>query len=113
MIACDVDDETALAISKLTEPGNIPLLILRQYGMIGYLRVSKPINCIVESKQALVTIRDLRVAQPFPELLEFANSFDMDALEQVKYMHVPYAVVLIKACQKWRDDHEGTMPTNF
>ena len=50
VIACDVDDATALSISKLTEPGNIPLLILRQYGMIGYLRVSKPINCIVESK---------------------------------------------------------------
>ena len=68
VIACDVDDATALKISKLTEPGNVPLLVLRQYGMLGYLRVSKPVNCIVESKQALVTIRDLRVAQPFPEL---------------------------------------------
>ena len=28
-------------------------------------------------------------------------------------MHVPYAVILIKACQKWREEHEGNMPANF
>ena len=28
-------------------------------------------------------------------------------------MHVPYAVILIKACQKWRDEHNGNMPANF
>lgn len=37
----------------------------------------------------------------------------MDALEEIKFIHVPYAVVLIKACQKWRDEHEGQMPASF
>ena len=37
----------------------------------------------------------------------------MDALEEIKFIHVPYAVVLIKTCQKWRDEHEGQMPANF
>ena len=37
----------------------------------------------------------------------------MEELEEIKYIHVPYAVVQIKACQKWRDEHEGQMPANF
>ena len=37
----------------------------------------------------------------------------MEELEEIKYIHVPYAVIQIKACQKWRDEHEGQMPANF
>jgi len=37
----------------------------------------------------------------------------MDIIEEIKYVHVPYAVVLIKACEKWRADHGGQMPANF
>ena len=81
--------------------------------MIGYLRVSKPINCIIEPKIAQVKFRDLRVAQPWPELKAFADTFDMDSIEEIKYIHVPYAVLLIKACDKWRAEHNGEMPANF
>lgn len=81
MIACDVDDATALALDDLCAPRNIPLLILRQYGMAGYLRVSKPVNCIIEPKMAQVNFKDLRVSEPWPELAQFAASFDMDSLE--------------------------------
>ena len=34
-------------------------------------------------------------------------------MSQIDYIHVPYAVVLIKACQKWRSEHDGAMPTSF
>lgn len=81
VIACDVDDATALALDDMCAPLNIPLLILRQYGMVGYLRVSKPVNCIVEPKMAQVNFKDLRVSEPWAELKEFAASFDMDTLE--------------------------------
>jgi len=61
--------------------------------MVGYMRVSKPTNCIIEPKMAQVKFKDLRVAQPWPELQAFANSFNMDEIEEIKYIHVPYAVV--------------------
>ena len=37
----------------------------------------------------------------------------MSSLEEIKFIHVPYAIVLIKACQKWRAEHEGQMPATF
>lgn len=66
--------------------------------MVGYLRLQKPTNCIIEPKIAQVKFKDLRVAQPWPELEQFAASFDLEALEQMKFIHVPYAVLLIKVC---------------
>ena len=113
IIACDVDDATALNLSDICAPLNIPLILLRQYGMIGYLRICKPLNCIIEPKIAQVKFKDLRVSQPWPELQQFADSFDLDSLEEIKFIHVPYAVVLIKACQKWRTEHDGQMPATF
>lgn len=98
VIACDIDDATALTLSDMCASGNIPFLLLRQYGLIGYLRVCKPTNCIVEPKIAAVKFKDLRVQQPWPELQQFADGFDMENLEEIKYIHVPFAVVLIKAC---------------
>ena len=81
--------------------------------MVGYLRVCKPINCIIEPKKAQIKFKDLRVSQPWPELQAYADTFDMENLDQMKYIHVPYAIVLIKACQKWRAEHENQMPANF
>ena len=81
--------------------------------MIGYLRISKPVNAIIQAKLAQVKFRDLRVAEPFEELQAFADGFDLDSMSQIDYIHVPYAVLMIKACQKWRAEHDGAMPTNF
>ena len=67
-MACDVDQATAVTLDDICAPLNIPLIILRQYGMIGYLRVCKPVNCIVEPKMAQVKFKDLRVSQPWEEL---------------------------------------------
>jgi len=72
--------------------------VLRQYGMIGYLRVSKPVNGIVQTKMAQVKFKDLRVTEPWEELQAFADGFDLDSMPQIDYIHTPYAVVLIKAC---------------
>lgn len=49
-------------LSDLCEPLNITLIILRQYGMIGYLRCMKSVNTIVQRKQVLVKSMDLRVS---------------------------------------------------
>ena len=52
VIACDVGDGLASQISDICESKNIPLIILRQYGMLGYIRLQKSEDCIVEPKIA-------------------------------------------------------------
>ena len=39
IIACDIDDAEALRLSDICAAKNVPLLVLRQYGMVGYLRL--------------------------------------------------------------------------
>jgi len=53
------------------------------------------------------------MANPWPELLEFANKFDLDNMTSVEHEHTPYAVVLIKAANKWREAHDNTLPKTF
>lgn len=82
--------------------------------MLGYLRVFKQENMIIESKTTEdVHKRDLRMAEPWPELLEYANSFKFDELEVVDHIHVPYAVILIQAANMWRAEHDGKLPKTF
>jgi amyloid beta precursor protein binding protein 1 len=42
------------------------------------------------------------VVTPFPELQNFALSFDMSSLDSQEHGHTPYVVILIQLLQKWR-----------
>ena len=57
---------------------------------------------VIESKPDNVQIDDLRVVTPFPELQNFALSFDMSSLDSQEHGHTPYVVILIQLLQKWR-----------
>jgi len=41
IIACDVTQKQAMQLGEICKSQNISLAILRQYGMLGYLRVYK------------------------------------------------------------------------
>ncbi len=63
--------------------------------MLGYIRIYKQENTIIEKKEASVNFRDLRVNEPWPELEEYALSFDLNTLEEMEHNHVPFACILI------------------
>ena len=84
-----------LKLSEICETHDIGLIVLRQYGLIGYIRVYKKELCVMESKPDNVTIDDLRIVNPFPELLEYARSINMKALDDAQHSHTPYSVILI------------------
>lgn len=74
--------------------------VLQTYGLIGYLRIATLEHRIVESKPDNATI-DLRIANPFPELQEYVDSFDLSSLDSYEFGHVPYVVILRKTAQEW------------
>lgn len=55
----------------------------------------------------------MRVYDPWPELEEFANSWDLSKLDSKIHNHLPYAILLIKAVKKWKAENNGVMPKNF
>ena len=37
----------------------------------------------------------------------------MEKLPLEEFNHVPYAVILLKALQKWKSDHDNVLPKTF
>ena len=53
------------------------------------LQISGPEMTIVESKPDTV-VADLRLSQPWPELVAFSDSIDLDSCTDMIHKHVPY-----------------------
>lgn len=45
---------------------------------------------------------DLRIHTPFPELVEYARTFDYATMDSKDHGHVPAVVILVKAFEEWR-----------
>lgn len=71
------------------------MIVLRQYGLIGSLRVYSKEVCAIESKPDMVVITDLRLVNPFPELKDFALSVNLSELNSAEHKHCPFAIILI------------------
>lgn len=37
----------------------------------------------------------------------------MEGLDSLKHSHTPYVIILIKALNKWKEEHEGKLPKSF
>mmetsp|Transcript_26139 Transcript_26139/g.25999 ORF Transcript_26139/g.25999 Transcript_26139/m.25999 type:complete len:265 (-) Transcript_26139:329-1123(-) len=81
--------------------------------MIGYLRLYKKEHACIQSKHADKELDDLRLAEPFEELEKYALEFEMSSLGSLEHGHTPYVIILIKALHKWKEAHDGKMPSNF
>jgi len=112
VILLDENNETATALSKICEPNNIPIILLRQYGMIGYMRQFKPECCVIEQKNDNSYVHhDVWVTKPFPELQAFCDNINLcPEMDKEVGNHIPWAVIQIKAVQKWRAENDGCLP---
>ena len=54
---------------------------------------------------------DLRIANMFKELEDFALAIDLSELDSAQHKHVPFVVILFHVLSKWKKEHGGAMPT--
>lgn len=47
-------------------------------------------------------VADLRIDTPFPELVEFAKSFNFDTEDSLEFGHIPYVAILLKYMDEWK-----------
>lgn len=113
IIACDLTDSEIIQLSEVSDNLNIATIFLRNYGMIGYLRLYRKEHTSMQSKPAEKELDDLRLAAPFPALEKYALDFDMSNLDSLEHAHVPYVVILIKALHAWKQAHADQLPKNF
>lgn len=70
--------------------------------MIGYIRVFKDCYATCETKEEGERY-DLRITEPFEELMEIVESFDLAAMDKSEHKLVPFIVILIQELKKWQE----------
>lgn len=91
-----------LKLAELLWARNIPLLICRSYGMLGYIRVVVREHPIVESHPEN-SRPDLRLDRPFPEFTQFCDDCgDLEKMTKKEHCHTPWLVILYKVLQRFK-----------
>ncbi|KAK3792128.1 hypothetical protein RRG08_055391 [Elysia crispata] len=112
VIATQLSERTLLDLGKVLWTANIPLLVCRCYGFIGYLRVVIKEHTIIESHPDNFH-EDLRLDYPFRGLKEYCDSLNLETMDKKEHSHTPWLVILYKYLQIWEEKHGGKMPKNY
>eukprot|EP00899_Mesostigma_viride_P029133 jgi/Mesvir1/9404/Mv01508-RA.1 len=106
VIATQLPEGVVVKLDRVCRQHDVPLVVVRSYGLLGMVRLSMEERCLIEAKLEHPP-EDLRLHCPWPALEEHARSYDLDSLDAMHHKHVPYAVLLLHALFRWREQHPG------
>mmetsp|Transcript_25129 Transcript_25129/g.28965 ORF Transcript_25129/g.28965 Transcript_25129/m.28965 type:complete len:550 (+) Transcript_25129:152-1801(+) len=111
VIVSDVPLSQLQDISTFCHQESIPLISVKSYGLIGIVRLQngKTPHTIIESKPDN-SVPDLRLANPFDELNELVDKFELEKLDDKDHSHVPYVILLIKAINLYKETSDNRHP---
>lgn len=109
VIATNLCERTLLRLGKCLWEKNIPLLICRCYGFIGYMRLVVKEHTVVESHPDNAH-EDLRLDRPFPGLVKYADAINLESMSKKDHSHTPWLLVLYKYLQEWKEKNSGELP---
>ncbi|XP_021352742.1 NEDD8-activating enzyme E1 regulatory subunit-like isoform X1 [Mizuhopecten yessoensis] len=112
VIATNLCERTLLQLSKQLWTNNVPLLVCRCYGFIGYMRLAVREHTVIESHPDN-THEDLRLDRQFDGLVSYCDSLDLDSMNKKDHSHTPWLVILYKYLQVWKQQHNGEAPKNY
>lgn len=116
IILVNIPEILFLSLSKLCWQHNIPIILIKSYGLIGSCRIQLNNHNIIESKPDEGESRkpDLRISKPFIQLQNFTDSIDFSTLDGHALVHLPYIIILLKLLQEWcQMRNNGNLPTTF
>lgn len=69
---------------------------------------------IVETHPDPETTQDLRLLNPWPELVAAAASLgDLSSMDDHQHGHIPYVLLLLYFLEQWKQTHGGNVPRNY
>jgi amyloid beta precursor protein binding protein 1 len=94
----------------------VPLFYVHSVGFYAHFSVHlPPAFPIVDTHPSPETTSDLRLLQPWPELVQYAEEKTAD-LENVKsddHGHVPWIALLLHFLEEWKKNHDGEVPQTY
>ncbi|CAL8467774.1 g7312 [Coccomyxa elongata] len=109
ILATQMTEGAQVDLDQICRELQKPLICIRSYGLVGYLRASLREHTVIESKPEN-TLEDLRLHKPWPKLKEYAASIDLQSIDDITHKHVPYGILLLKAVELWQNEHGSTLP---
>ncbi|XP_030438152.1 NEDD8-activating enzyme E1 regulatory subunit isoform X3 [Gopherus evgoodei] len=112
VVATQLPESILMRLAEILWNANIPLLVCRTYGLVGYMRIIIKEHPVVESHPDNA-LEDLRLDNPFPELREHMQSYDLDHMEKKDHSHTPWIVIVAKYLAKWYSEKSEQIPRNY
>ncbi|KAL2366164.1 hypothetical protein RJZ56_000811 [Blastomyces dermatitidis] len=102
-------------ISAAARQRVIPLIYTHSVGFYSGFSLQLPtVYPIVETHPDPNSVQDLRLTNPFPELVAAtAKIADLDSLDDHDHGHVPYLLLLLHFLEKWKATHDGNLPLSY
>jgi len=111
VIANCLPERVLIVLAEKLWSQNIPLIVVRCYGLIGYIRIQIKEHFVWEAHPD-APILDLRLDKPFPEMEKYMQSQDLQTMNKKDHSHTPYLVILYKCLMEWLQTHI-VPPTNY
>lgn len=95
---------------------SIPLFYARSLGSFSEFSLQLPSQFpIVETHPDPASTQDLRLLQPWPELLDYARlkTDNLEGLDDHAHGHVPYLLLLLHYLDVYKASHGGQPPTTY
>ncbi|KAK2746980.1 hypothetical protein FQN57_002552 [Myotisia sp. PD_48] len=115
IVAGPINQSTLQTISEATKQLNIPLIYVHAVGFYGAFSLQLPsIFPVIDTHPDPESTQDLRLTNPWPELLEAVRKIDnLDSMDDHQHGHVPYLLLLLHFLEKWKAGHDGQYPQNY
>ncbi|XP_041048459.1 NEDD8-activating enzyme E1 regulatory subunit isoform X1 [Carcharodon carcharias] len=112
VIATQLSESSLLRLSTILWNADVPLLVCRTYGLVGYMRLAIKEHPVVESHPDNA-LEDLRLDSPFPHLKDHIQAYDLDKMDRKDHSHTPWIIVVAKYLEKWCMEHNSQLPKTY
>ncbi|KAI0889600.1 uncharacterized protein GGS22DRAFT_1678 [Annulohypoxylon maeteangense] len=111
-----IKEEILSVLESYASQHKTPLLGIHSAGFYSYFRINLPGTFpIVDTHPEVEKTTDLRLLNPWPELVDFSRDMtkNIDALDDHEHGHLPYVVILLHYLEEWRRSHNGQNPISY
>ena len=103
-------------ISEHSQKTGVPVFYIHCVGFYSHFTVQLPSAFpIVDTHPDPASTTDLRLLEPWPELLQVVKekTADLEQMDDEQHGHVPYLLLLLHYLEKWKSIHGGEPPQNY
>eukprot|EP00172_Hildenbrandia_rubra_P003908 Plantae.Rhodophyta-Hildenbrandia_rubra.ctg6939.p1 GENE.Plantae.Rhodophyta-Hildenbrandia_rubra.ctg6939~~Plantae.Rhodophyta-Hildenbrandia_rubra.ctg6939.p1 ORF type:complete len:595 (+),score=110.68 Plantae.Rhodophyta-Hildenbrandia_rubra.ctg6939:3181-4965(+) len=104
-------DEAIIRMAEGARLANVPFILARSYGLVASIRIQMPEMCVTDAKTPNRAF-DLRISNPFPALIDYAISFELEEMsDTTELSHVPFVVILVQAVLQYKTANDDQLPS--